>query len=348
MLKVLGLTYNLLKLKFSQKSKPVMLSLYITNRCNLRCSYCFIFDDKIPQDILNAEFTLEEAKKIIDDFYRLGTRMIYLLGGEPLVYKDFGEIMHYIHKKGIVVHVLTNGTLIDKKMEELRYADGICVSLDGVGEVNDCSRGKGVYSRVIANIEKAKSAGLKCRIHSSLTRANLDKFEELVYVAKQLGVMITISHLDFGDAADKGEFDIKDDEYRAFWGKYFRLKQQGYPIGNTDYTIQTMIDWPLGYQEIMMENSAHSNRYKRRISCVNARYYAGLSADGTLHYCLKPGMPAGPNIREIGVKKAWDIVVNNRPDCRICANTCTIEYSLSVNLHWDAILNATKFQFLHR
>jgi MoaA/NifB/PqqE/SkfB family radical SAM enzyme len=291
---------------------------------------------------------LEEAKKIIDDFYCLGTRMIFLLGGEPLAYKNFGEVMSYIHKKGIVVHVLTNGTLIDKKIEELKLADGICVSLDGVGEVNDCNRGNGVYDRAIANIERARSAGLKCRIHSVLTRANLYKFEELVYVAKKLGVMITVSPAHYGNESDRGEFNIKDDEYRAFWKKYLRLKKQGYPIGNCEYTIKTMIDWPLGYREIMMENSAYSNGYKRWITCVNARYYAGLSADGTLHYCLKPGMPAGPNIREIGVKKAWDLVVKNRPGCRICASTNAIEYSLCANLHGEAILNAIRFQFLLR
>ncbi|MEN6374692.1 MAG: radical SAM protein [Smithella sp.] len=348
MFNMIKLSYNLFKLKFSNASKPVMLSLYITNLCNLRCSYCFICDESIPKEIRSAEFSLDEIKKIIDDFYSLGTRMIFLLGGEPLVHKEFGNIMEYIHHKGIVVHVLTNGTLIDKKINDLKFADGICVSLDGVGETNDCHRGKGVYEKAITNIEKAKTAGLKCRIHSTLTRANLYKFEELVYVAKKLGVMITISPAHYVDAGDDGGLIINDDEYRAFWERYLVLKKQGYPIGNSVFTIQTMIDWPLGYQKTMMKNTKLPDGYRRPISCVNAKYYAGLSADGTLHYCLKPGMPVGPNIKDVGVHKAWDTLVKTRPNCFACASTNAIEYSLASYMHSDAIWNALKFQFLIR
>lgn len=348
MKKILNLTYNLFKLKFSNASRPVMLSLFITNRCNLRCSYCFIYDEKVPIKTRNSEFTLDELKEIIDDFYRLGTRMIFLLGGEPLVHKNFGEIMEYIHKKGIVIHVLTNGFFIGKKIDELKFADGICVSLDGVGETNDCQRGKGVYETAISNIEKAKNAGLKCRIHSTLTRANLDRFEELARVAKEIGVMITVSPAHYVEAGGKNELLIQDEEYRAFWRKYFKLKKQGYPIGNSFYAIKTMIDWPLGYREVMRQNTKLPNGYKRPIYCVNAKYYAGLSADGTLHYCLRPGMPTGPNIKDVGVFKAWETMVKARPDCYSCASTNTIEYSLSSCLNGEALVNAIKFQFLFR
>jgi MoaA/NifB/PqqE/SkfB family radical SAM enzyme len=348
MIDIIKLTYNLIKLKFSNGTKPVMFSFYVTNRCNLHCSYCFIYDEKVPNNIRSAEFSLEETRKIIDDFYSLGTRMIFLVGGEPLIHKDFGEIMEYIHRKGIFVHVLTNGTLIDKKIAELKFAGGICVSLDGVGAVNDRHRGKGVYDRVVSNIEKAKSAGLKCRIHSTLTRTNLENFEELVYVAKKLGVMITVSPAHYVDAGKSRELNIKDDEYRAFWKRYLELKKQGYPIGNSYYAIHTMINWPLRYQEIMTKNTSLPEGYKRPIPCVNARLYAGLSADGFLHYCLRPGMPAGPNIRNVGITNAWNTLVGTRPNCYACASTNAIEYSLSSCLHREAIFNAIRFQYLFR
>lgn len=346
MLKTIKLSYNLLRLKFTDASRPVMLSLYITNRCNLRCSYCFIYDESISQEVRGAEFSLEETKRIIDDFYDLGTRMIFLLGGEPLLHKNFGEIMGHIHRKGIVVHVLTNGFLMDKKLPELRTADGICVSLDGVGEANDCHRGKGVYEKVISNIDKAKGVGLKCRIHSTLTRENLHSFEALVHVAKELGVMITVSPAHYVETGFDQSLAISDEEYRAFWKRYLELKQQGYPIGNSIYAIQTMIDWPLGYRQTMMPSAQLPKGYQPPIACVNAKYYAGLSADGTLHYCLRPGMPIGPNIREVGVRKAWEILVKTRPKCLSCASTNAIEYSLVAYMHQEAIWNALKFQFL--
>lgn len=61
---------------------------YQTNRCNLRCSYCFVIDECIDKAILEAEYEKQELFHIIDEFYEMGTRMIFLLGGEPLVHPD--------------------------------------------------------------------------------------------------------------------------------------------------------------------------------------------------------------------------------------------------------------------
>ena len=81
------------RLKLTGRNEPVFVCFFLTNRCNLRCTYCFVVDEKIDRRTLSAEFTREEAFRFVDEFYALGTRMMFLLGGEPLLHKHIGEIL---------------------------------------------------------------------------------------------------------------------------------------------------------------------------------------------------------------------------------------------------------------
>lgn len=343
-----NLGYNLLKLKMFNQKRPVFLSFFLTNRCNLRCKYCFVVDENLSKEILSAEYSKEEAFKIIDEFYAIGTRMIFLLGGEPLVHNDVGEIIEYIINKGMFLHVITNGTLIEKKLDELKRVHAICVSLDGVGKVNDCLRGERVYERAIAGLEKASKLGINCRIHSVITRHNINKFEELARVAKNLNVLLTVSPPNYLGTGDNDSLSISDEEYRFFWSSFRELKKQGYPIGNSYKSIDIMRNWPIGYHKVMSYTTPLPAGYKRPVRCVNGDIYCGLSAEGILYHCIQLGCLKGPNVKEVGVRKAWEIIVNTRPDCVSCASTNTIENSLFLRLNFETVLNCLRFQIFGR
>ena len=355
LLKSAGLAYNLLKAGYAKNGRPVMTSIYITSKCNLKCSYCYVVDPKYSRQQLRANYTFAELVPIVDEFYALGTRLVFLLGGEPMIHKEFGKIIEYLHKKGIVTHVLTNGMFIHKHLEALgKYADQICVSLDGVGLANDVMRGHGVYAKAIGNIKLALAAGIKVRIHSVLTRHNLENFEDLAKVAKDLGIPITISppnlHVKNGNYNGNNLEDgiqITDDEYRAFWKRYRELKQQGYPIGNTYKAIDLAINWPVGYHEVIRENTKLPAGHKT-LRCVESELYVGLSADGTLYKCMAEGVFKGPNIRKLGVREAWKQRRESRGDCVSCSFMNTLEYSLAGRMKKEAIWNALKFEFLSR
>ena len=351
--KTAGLAYNLLKAKITGKNDPVMASIYLTSKCNLRCSYCYVVDDKYSQQQLGAHYSYAELTPIIDDFYDLGTRLVFLLGGEPMLHKDFPRIIEYLDKKGIVIHVLTNGMFIHEHVDALKkYVDQICVSLDGVGVANDVMRGFGVYDKALENIRIAIAAGIKIRTHSVLTRHNLDNFEDLAKVAKDLRIPITISPPNLhaknqnfsGNNLEEG-IQITDEEYRSFWRRYRELKQRGYPIGNTYKAIDLAINWPIGYHEAIREDTKLPSGYKP-LRCVEGERYVGLSADGTMYKCMAEGVFKGPNVRKLGVKAAWKERRESRGDCVSCSFMNTLEYSLAGRMKKEAILNAVKFEFL--
>lgn len=134
-----------------------LISFSLTNRCNLRCNYCSV-DSKIEnKDYLDTN----QVKKSIDNIVKLNPRTLTITGGEPLMRKDFLEILSYIKDKfkGKLI-LATNATLIkDEEIDNIiNGLHGIEISLDGYDEAS-CSqvRGRGTFNRVISIIEKIKS-----------------------------------------------------------------------------------------------------------------------------------------------------------------------------------------------
>jgi MoaA/NifB/PqqE/SkfB family radical SAM enzyme len=347
-LQMAALTYHLARLKITRRKEPVFVCFYLTNRCNLRCKYCFVVNETIDKNILSAEFTREEAFHLVDEFYSLGTRMMFLLGGEPLMHKHIGDIVEYIVAKGIVLHVVTNGTLLAEKYEAVKKAHAVCVSLDGVGEMNDCLRGEGVYERAVAGLKKAREQGVRCRIHSVVSRGNLRRFEEMARLAGELGVPLTVSPPTHIGRTDFEPLNISDEEYREFWTTYRELKERGYPIGNTFRAIDAVRTWPIGYHEIMKDDTPLPGRYRKPARCVSGDIFCGLEPTGTLYYCVQLGCYRGPNVREVGLRKAWEILVRDRPNCVSCASINTVENSLAMRLDPGALFGRMPFRFPKR
>lgn len=155
-----------------------MFVLNITNKCNLKCKYCFAnagMDgaSQMSDDVLDKIIHIiaqTESKSICIDFH----------GGEPLIMYDFiksaiQKIESYIPDKNINYTTQTNGTLLNSNiidfMKEYRISTGI--SLDGPQTINDENRifndGKGSFSSVIKNIKLAQSKKLNISIISVIS-----------------------------------------------------------------------------------------------------------------------------------------------------------------------------------
>jgi len=336
-----SLGYKTLKSRLLKQRVPVFLSLFITNRCNLRCKYCFVVDESIDKEILNAEYTKQEAFCIIDEFYDMGTRMIFMLGGEPLVHDDIGEIIDYIVKKGIYLHVITNGILIPRKLDEIKNANVICVSLDGLGEKNDDLRGRGTYEKAVNGIEAVVRLGIPCRIHAVITRRNLKSIRELAELARDLKASLTISPPNFLGETNCPDLKISNQEYKEFWKEYLELLNEGLPIANSLESIEKCLDWPIDYHRYIKIGEKFDN-YKP-VFCLNGYTYVALGAEGVMYNCINLGCLNGPNIKEIGIRKAWERLLEWRPDCVSCSSINCIETALMLNLHFKTLIGGWKF-----
>jgi MoaA/NifB/PqqE/SkfB family radical SAM enzyme len=123
------------------KNAPVYVQYYITARCNLTCQQCNII--YANSDV--RECTLDEIKRMADNFRELGVAMILLTGGEPFVRQDLPEIIRAFESRGIHVRMQTNGLATDERIQQAVEAGGrdISISLDSLwpGNQDDINGG---------------------------------------------------------------------------------------------------------------------------------------------------------------------------------------------------------------
>jgi MoaA/NifB/PqqE/SkfB family radical SAM enzyme len=108
---------------------PFLVHIIPMRRCNLDCGYCNEYDD------VSKPVPLEEMKKRLDVLAGMGTSMITISGGEPLMHPDLEDIIRHIRRRGIYAGMITNGFLLSKdRIEKLNQAglEYLQISIDNV------------------------------------------------------------------------------------------------------------------------------------------------------------------------------------------------------------------------
>src|SRR5580658_4878481 len=110
-------------------SHPVMAQIVPMRRCNLSCAYCNEYDD------FSKPVPLDEMVRRIDHLGRLGTRIITISGGEPLLHPELDDVIRRIRRTGALAGMITNGYLLmPERIERLNKAglDHMQISIDNV------------------------------------------------------------------------------------------------------------------------------------------------------------------------------------------------------------------------
>jgi radical SAM protein with 4Fe4S-binding SPASM domain len=167
---------------------PYQVSAYVTRACNLRCLHCYISAGRPLPD----ELSYEEWSHALSELADLGTKVLYILGGEPMLRRDIYDIISSASGLGMKVSMSTNGTLIGKR-EAVRLRESglseVQVSLDGPSEaINDSIRPPGSFRAAISAIRYLKEAGLRVTIGVTLFSANEAYVKSMIDLARDLGV----------------------------------------------------------------------------------------------------------------------------------------------------------------
>jgi radical SAM protein with 4Fe4S-binding SPASM domain len=133
------------------------LTLFPSDICNYRCSFCHIWGDtlKEPQRIIKEQLDIGVLKRFIDQVADNNRKIgVILTGGEIMLYKHFEELVLHLRSKKMNVYVNTNGSLMKKRIPFLiENVVVVNVSIDGPEEYHDAIRGKGSYQTICDNIE---------------------------------------------------------------------------------------------------------------------------------------------------------------------------------------------------
>ncbi len=164
------------------KKKPVLLHYYITNRCNARCTFCSIWQDrpKFDADITDVEINLKAA-------WNAGCSFVDFTGGEPLLHNDLPSFLEIAKKIGFMTSVTTNCILFPKRASELAgKVDLLHFSLDAdARELHDKIHGVESFDLVIESISIAKKNGLTPDLLFSYSNENIDHFKGVAAIAEK-------------------------------------------------------------------------------------------------------------------------------------------------------------------
>ena len=161
---------------FGQRA-PLEAAIEVTRRCPLECQHCY---NNLPMGDLSArnrELTKEEHMRLLDDLAELGTFWLLYSGGEIFARKDFLEIYTYAKKKGFLITLFTNGTLISEKIADyLVEWPPFSIEITLYGRTKETYEAltqiPGSYERCMRGIENLRARNLPLKLKTVPTKIN--------------------------------------------------------------------------------------------------------------------------------------------------------------------------------
>lgn len=218
------------KLEDDGEHIPAFLITSITSKCNLHCAGCYSRCNHATVDAEPvSQLTGEEWLRIFDEADELGISFILLAGGEPMLRRDIIEAAG--KKQNIMFPIFTNGTFMDERYFELfdRCRNLLPVmSIEGEREITDARRGKGIYDRLITNMEELNRRGLIFGASVTVTTENIHEVtsEDFLKSLSDRGCRVVI-FVEFVPVTEESKYLAPGDKEREYLtGEIKRLRTE--------------------------------------------------------------------------------------------------------------------------
>jgi MoaA/NifB/PqqE/SkfB family radical SAM enzyme len=287
---------------------PYMAHIVPMRRCNLACTYCNEFDDH------SEAVPVAEMERRIDELGRLGTSVITISGGEPLLHPELDRIIARIRRTGAIAGMITNGYLLmPERIERLNRAglDHMQISIDNVLPDAVSKKSLKVLDAKLKML--AAFADFHVNINSVVGGgiAHPEDARTISVRALELGFSSTIGIIHDGS----GQLKPLGDAERTVWDSVRKLTRRSYSRFNH-------------FQE------AIANGRPNQWRCRAGARYLYICEFGLVHYCSQkrghPGIPLADYKRE-DVRREFVTAKGCAPNCTI---SCV--HQVSYIDHWRA------------
>ncbi len=170
---------------------PRTLDIEITARCNLRCRYCYFFNNPA---IEYRDLPTDEWLKFFDELGLLGVMNLTLSGGEPFIREDLPVLLEGIVRNRMRFSFLSNGALIGDDIAAFIARTGRCkyvqVSVDGsCAKIHDSCRGQGSFDGAIRGIRTLQRHRISVAVRVTIHRNNVHDLESIAhFLLDELGL----------------------------------------------------------------------------------------------------------------------------------------------------------------
>jgi MoaA/NifB/PqqE/SkfB family radical SAM enzyme len=288
------------------RNHPVMAHIIPMRRCNLSCAYCNEYDD------FSKPVPLQTMFERIDELGRLGTTIITISGGEPLLHPDLDEIISRIRQNGAIAGMITNGyLLVPERIQRLNRAglDHMQISIDNINPDEVSKKSLKVLDKKLQML--AEYAEFHVNINS-VVGGGIHNPQDALTVSRRA--------LELGFTSTVGIIHDHDGQLR--------------PLGSEEIAV---------YEEIMKfekKNYSQFNHFQKNIAygrpnewrCRAGGRYLYICENGLVHWCSQQrGTPAKP-LQDY----TKDDVRREYYSEKYCAPHCTIScvHQISYIDHW--------------
>jgi len=207
------------------------LQYHITVKCDYNCGHCYLKEDTYTDEARNSH-SFDEVIEVVDDFTAFtddisemfGVRIkpvIHFTGGDPLLRKDFFDILNYSINKGVKVGILGNPDHVTESVARQLVDVGVRsfqISLDGPKEMHDKLRRKdGSFERSLEALVTLRDAGMKKTFAMyNVSPENVDFLLETYKTVDALGIygFVFARVVCLGNARDM-DLQLSPQKYRA-------------------------------------------------------------------------------------------------------------------------------------
>ena len=223
-----------LKTILFRKEKPVLGTVIVTDRCNLKCKHCSV------NNITAVIHPYEQVKGEMRQLYNMGVRILFFCGGETFLWKDSGKTLRdlVIEAKQmgfLIVNVVTNGTFpID-----LPEADLILLSLDGDRERHNAVRGD-TYDTIMENIRHATADNI-C-LYMAINQINKDAIRDVCITARDTKNIRAVSFNFHTPYPDTRTLALSKEEKASCCAVISQMMKEKVPVFNLKSAFPYLID----------------------------------------------------------------------------------------------------------
>ncbi len=248
---------------------PIMAHIIPTRRCNLSCTYCNEYDDyskPVPTEVMIARI-----HRLAD----LGTSILTISGGEPLLHPDLDDIIRAIRRRGVLAGMITNGYLLTaERVQRLNRAglDHLQISIDNVMPDEVSKKSLKVLDRKLQIL--AEHADFHVNINS-VVGGGIHNPEDALVIGRRA--------LELGFSATVGIIHDGDGQLRPLGERERRVYHEMKALENRHFARFNF------FQDAIAQGRPNNWR------CRAGARYMYVCEDGLVHYCSQQrGYPAKP------------------------------------------------------
>jgi radical SAM protein with 4Fe4S-binding SPASM domain len=193
--------YSKMVLKAKERKEFIATSFELTARCNMQCKMCYVRHPAYDKETIAKELTTAQWLRLAEEARDAGLLFLTLTGGEVLLREDFKILYEKLSKLGLIIKILTNGTLITPEFVDwLALIPPKLVSITLYGASRETYKNitgfADGYDKTVSAIDNLLEKGIPTEIKTTVVQGNKHEYDQIHdFALQRTGVLGVVNYI---------------------------------------------------------------------------------------------------------------------------------------------------------